>query len=95
METTMLPTVVNKNRKSLLPHHHDHLFSFRRSVQHYKIQMDMEMVTIWVKQELKPLLGFTVSPRIFYCCCYWFQQMHYFNSALVQCLSLNYIKFKI
>jgi hypothetical protein len=26
-------------------HHHHHFFSFRRSVQDYKIQMDMEIVT--------------------------------------------------
>jgi len=26
-------------------HHHHHLFSFRRSVQDYKIQMDMEIIT--------------------------------------------------
>jgi hypothetical protein len=38
-------------------HHHHHLFSFHRSVQDYKIQMDMEIVTIWGKQEVKPLLG--------------------------------------
>jgi hypothetical protein len=34
---------------------HHHLFSFRRSVQGYKIQMDMEIVTFEGKHELKPL----------------------------------------
>jgi hypothetical protein len=34
---------------------HHHLFSFRRSVQDYKIQMDMEIVTFGGKQGVKPL----------------------------------------
>jgi Fe2+ or Zn2+ uptake regulation protein len=51
---------LSKNQFSLDSHHHHHhhhLFSFRRSVQDYKIQMDMEIVTIWGKQEVKPLQG--------------------------------------
>jgi hypothetical protein len=39
------------------------------------------------------LLCFTVSPCIFTHCPYWFQQMHYFNSTLVQCLSLKIYKY--
>ena len=35
--------------------YHHHLFSFRRSVQDYKIQMDMEIVTFEGKQGVKPL----------------------------------------
>ena len=36
-------------------HHHHHLYSFRRSVQDYKIQMDMEIITFEGKQGVKPL----------------------------------------
>jgi hypothetical protein len=35
--------------------YHHHLFSFHRSVQDYKIQMDMEIVTFEGKQGVKPL----------------------------------------
>jgi hypothetical protein len=38
------------------------------------------------------ITGFAVSPCIFTHCFYWFQQMHYFNSTLVQCLSLKMCK---
>jgi len=38
-----------------ITYHHHHLFSVRRSVQDYKIQMDMEIVTFKGKQGVKPL----------------------------------------
>ena len=43
--------------KKLTHHHqhHHHLFSFHRSVQDYKIQMDTEIVTFEGKQGVKPL----------------------------------------
>jgi hypothetical protein len=37
-------------------------------------------------------VNFTVSPCIFTHCLYWFQQMHYYNSTFVQCLSLKLCK---
>jgi len=36
-------------------HHHHNLFSFRRSVQDYKIQMDMEIVTFEGKTRSKTI----------------------------------------
>jgi hypothetical protein len=56
-----LPTAIkglsgDKNKfKLALKRYHHHLFSFYRSVQDYKIQMDIEIITSEGKQGVKPL----------------------------------------
>jgi hypothetical protein len=63
VQTILLPNLLPQTHTvqtillpNLLPQtHHHHLFSFRRSVQDYKIQMDMEIVTFSEKQGVKPL----------------------------------------
>jgi hypothetical protein len=65
-----------------------HLFVRRPVLDHSAFSLTRKVNMVLLKAQ-NDNFRFAVSPCIFTHCLYWFQQLHCFNSTLVQCLSLK------